>query len=93
LKSVLVGVALPARRNELLAYAVQQRAEPPLLDALSTLSDQTEYESLDDVVEELLQVQPKRVDVQPHEPETKSGKPPGGESYTEKHPTPGAVRR
>lgn len=92
LKTVLVGVALPAQKPELLEYAVQQRAEPQLLAALRTLSDEKKYESLDDVVEDLLQVQPKRVDPQPHEPKAESGKPPGGESYTEKHPEPGAVR-
>ena len=91
LKTVLVGVPLPAKRNELLAYAVQQRAEPPLLDALSTLSDEKEYESLDDVVEELLQVQPHRFDAVPREPKEESGKPPGGDSYTDRDPEPGRV--
>jgi hypothetical protein len=92
LKTVLIGVALPAQKSELLEYAVQQRAEPPLLAALRTLSDEKKYESLDEVVEDLLQVQPKRVEAQPHEPESQSGKVPGGESYTEKHPESGAVR-
>ena len=81
LKTVLVGVTLPAQKPELLEYAVRQRAEPPLLDALHSLSDEKKYESLDQVVEDLLQVQPSGVDGQPHEPETQSGKPPGGESY------------
>ncbi len=52
LKMVLVGVALPAEKARLLEYAVQQRAEPPLLDALRSLPDR-EFESLDDVAEEL----------------------------------------
>jgi Protein of unknown function (DUF2795) len=60
LKTVLVGVPLPAHKPELLEYAVQQRAEPPLLDALSALSDEKEFRSLDEVVEDLLQVQPPR---------------------------------
>jgi hypothetical protein len=93
LKTVLVGVALPAQKPELLEYAVRQRAEPPLLDALSSLSDEKEYDSLDEVVEELLQVQPNRGDPVPHEPKEESGKPPGGDSYTEKDPQPGAVRQ
>jgi hypothetical protein len=57
LKALLVGVALPAEKARLLEYAVQLRAEPPLLDALRSLPDR-EYESLDDVAEELRHVQP-----------------------------------
>jgi hypothetical protein len=56
LKALLVGVALPAEKARLLEYAVQQRAEPPLLDALRSLPDR-QYESLDDVAEELRHVQ------------------------------------
>jgi hypothetical protein len=81
LKTALVGVALPAQRDELLEYAVQQRAEPPLLDGLRSLDPGRKYESLDDVVEELLRVQPVRLDGRnaPHE---EAGLPPGGEDYT-----------
>jgi len=57
LKTLLVGVALPAEKARLLEYAVQQRAEPPLLDVLRSLPDRP-YESLDDVGEALLHVQP-----------------------------------
>jgi hypothetical protein len=92
LKTLLVGVSLPAKKAELLEYAVQQHAEPSLLGSLQTLSDEREYESLDDVVEELLQVQPPHIDVVPQLPHEESGKPPGGESYTELDPEPGAIR-
>jgi hypothetical protein len=92
LKSILVGVALPAKKPELLEYAVRQHAEPPLLDALRTLSDDREYESLDDVVEELLQVQPQDPGEVPHEPKEESGLPPGGDDYTNRDPRPGAVQ-
>jgi len=92
LKALLVGVTLPAKKAELLEYAVRQRAEPSLLGSLQTLSDGREYESLDVVVEELLQIQPAREGEVPHEPKEESGKPPGGESYTELDPEPGAVR-
>jgi hypothetical protein len=57
LKTLLVGVDLPAEKGRLLEYAVQQRAEPPLLAALRSLPDRR-YESLDDVTEALLHVQP-----------------------------------
>jgi hypothetical protein len=92
LKGVLVGVSLPASRPDLLAYAVQQHAEPALLDALRTLPDGTTYDSLDEVVEKLLQVQPPEPSPDGREPHEESGEPPGGESYTEPDPEPGAVR-
>jgi len=92
LKSLLVGVSLPAQKPELLEYAVQQHAEPALLGALGTLSDEKKYESLDDVVEDLLQVQPSPVEPKPPEPHEESGAPPGGDSYTEEDPEPGSVR-
>jgi Protein of unknown function (DUF2795) len=57
LKTLLVGVPLPAEKTRLLEYAVQQRAEPPLIAALRSLPDR-EYESLDDVAEALTNVQP-----------------------------------
>lgn len=92
LKTLLTGVPLPAKQAELLEYAVQQHAEPSLLGALQTLSDRREYSSLDEVVEELLQVQPVREGEVPHRPHEESGKPPGGEAYTELDAEPGAVR-
>ena len=57
LKTVLNGVELPAEKARLLEYAVQQRVEPQHLDALRSLPDR-EFESLDEVTEELLRVQP-----------------------------------
>src|SRR4051794_20786536 len=85
LKSALVGVAQPADKTRLLAYAVKQRVEPHHLDALRSLPDR-EFESLDEVAEELLHVQPRPSDDggKPHE---ESGQPPGGDDYTRAHPT------
>jgi hypothetical protein len=57
LRAALAGVDLPADKARLLEYAVQQRVEPYQLDALRSLSDR-EFESLDDVVDELLHVHP-----------------------------------
>ena len=82
LKTTLTGVRLPAKQPELLEYAVRQHAEPPLLDALRSLSDQKEYASLDEVVEELLGVQPRRDGAPPQSPKAESGAPPGGDDYT-----------
>jgi hypothetical protein len=92
LKTTLTGVALPAEKPQLLEYAVQQRAEPRLLDGLRTLSEEKKYESLDDVVEELLHVQPSRVEGDPHQPKEEAGAPPGGDAYTEKDPETGTIR-
>jgi Protein of unknown function (DUF2795) len=80
LKTVLSGVPLPAEKAQLLEYAVRQRAEPSLLDALRMLPD-VKFESLDEVTEALLHVQPRRFDETP-EPRAESGAPPGGDSYT-----------
>ena len=92
LKTLLVGVALPAQKSELLEYAVQQHAEPALLGALRSLSDETSYDSLDAVVEDLLQVKAGQPPAVPQEPHEEGGQPPGGDSYTDPHPEPGAVR-
>jgi len=80
LKAVLVGVPLPAEKPKLLEYAVQQRAEPALLDALRGIPDRT-YESLDEVSEVLLHVQPVYFEELP-DPREESGAPPGGDDYT-----------
>jgi hypothetical protein len=56
LRTVLVGAPLPAEKARLLEYAVHQHAEPQFLHALRSLPDR-EYESLDEVAEELLSVQ------------------------------------
>jgi hypothetical protein len=86
LKSTLQGVTLPAGKPVLLEYAVQQRAEPSLLSALRSLPER-EYESLDDVVEELLQMQPPQSLGEPEEPHEESGQPPGGSmDYLTPHP-------
>jgi Protein of unknown function (DUF2795) len=85
LKTALVGVPLPAQKSELLEYAVRQRIEPQQLEALRSLPDR-EFESLDEVTEELLHVQPRRVDGHPA-PREESGRPPGGDDYTQAYPS------
>jgi uncharacterized protein DUF2795 len=86
LKTLLSGVDLPAEKPALLAYAVRQRAEPTLVEALNELPDR-EFASLDEVVEALLHVQPAPPPQQRPMPEDESGAPPGGDAYTEP-PTP-----
>jgi hypothetical protein len=53
MKVLLAGVELPAEKSALLEYAVRQRADPQLIDALRSLPPR-EYASVDEVVEELL---------------------------------------
>ena len=87
LKSTLQGVTLPAEKPALLEYAVQQRAEPVFLSALRSLPER-EYESLDEVVEDLLHTQPPAVERDPGEPHEESGPAPGGEEdYVTPHPS------
>jgi hypothetical protein len=62
LKTLLTGVDLPAEKQALLAYAVGQRAEPSLVEALKELPADREFASLDEVTEALLHVQPVRRD-------------------------------
>jgi Protein of unknown function (DUF2795) len=57
LRAALVGVELPADKARLLEYAVQQHVEPQQLAVLRSLSNR-EFESLDDVADELLRVEP-----------------------------------
>jgi hypothetical protein len=79
LKSLLFGIPLPAEKPALLEYAVRQRAEPALIDSLQELPDR-KYESLDEVAEELLRVQPRTVE-KTETPHAESGAPPGGDDY------------
>src|SRR3982751_4713966 len=87
LKSTLQGISLPAEKPVLLEYAVRQRAEPAFVSALRSLPER-EYESLDDVVEQLLLVQPGPNLSETEEPHEESGEPPGGsDDYVAPHPS------
>ena len=85
LKATLQGVTLPGTKPALLEYAVQQHAEPQYLEALQSLPDR-EYESLDEVVEQLLHVQPPALAGVPATPREESGAPPGGGDYVVANP-------
>jgi hypothetical protein len=80
LQVLLEGVPLPATKDQLLEYAVRQRAEPHFLEALRSLPER-EYASLDEVGEELLHVQPLHPPQPPPKPRDESGDPPGGDDY------------
>jgi hypothetical protein len=80
LQSLLEGIDLPAGKQELLAYAERQQARPQQLSALRALPDR-EYDTIDEVGEELVRVQPAHEDEVPHQPREESGAPPGGDAY------------
>jgi hypothetical protein len=85
---VLEGIGLPATRDELVRYASAQ--DPQAARELRTIPDR-EYESIDEVGEELAPAQPvRRAAAEPPRPE--SGKPPGGDDYLNPSPESGAVR-
>jgi hypothetical protein len=83
LQILLEGVPLPAEKAELLEYAVRQRAEPQFIADLRKVPDRT-YESLEEVGEALIRVQPFHVDGATPAPGEESGDPPGGDAYTER---------
>ena len=91
LQSLLEGVPLPAEKPALLEYAVRQHAEPAFIAALRSLPER-QYESLDEVGEELLHVQPSPPSHEPAAPHEESGAAPGGDAYTDPDPDTGQVR-
>ena len=86
---VLEGVALPAKKQELLAYARSQ--DEATAQRLAALPDR-EYRSLDEVGEALAPVQPSRQQPGAVRPREESGAPPGGDAYVDPSADPGAVR-
>jgi hypothetical protein len=91
LQQLLEGVSLPAERDELVEYAAREGPSALQLAALCRLPDRP-YDSIDEVAEELVRVQPAREREVPHEPKEESGAPPGGSAYVEQHPRSGATR-
>jgi hypothetical protein len=78
LQVVLEGVPLPATRQALIDYALQE--DPAAIDELRRLPDR-EYSRLDEVGEVLLE-RPPTLQSGPRLPKPESGAPPGGRAYT-----------
>jgi hypothetical protein len=91
LQVLLEGVPLPASKQELMDYA---RAEGGgrFAALLARLPDR-EFESLDEVGEELVPVQPQWSQPDAHQPREESGLPPGGDAYVDPAAEPGGVRQ
>ena len=84
IQAVLEGVALPATRAELLAYARAQDGD--IVRDLEQLPDE-EFDRLD-AVGDLLTLRPSAPKPPEHGlPRPESGKPPGGDDYLTPHPT------
>jgi hypothetical protein len=91
LQVLLEGVPLPAKRQELVDYASRQAQGEQFLGDLRSLPDR-EYRTLDEVGEELIQVQPSPEAEHLQVPRDESGRPPGGEAYTDPAAEPGGIR-
>jgi hypothetical protein len=90
LQTLLEGVPLPAGRERLIRYAVEQGAGERELQALRELPDR-QYRSLDELGEEVAPVQPRPAEER-KEPRAESGEPPGGDDYTRIPTDTGQVR-
>jgi Protein of unknown function (DUF2795) len=90
LQALLEGVALPASRQELIDYVSRQPGGSAFRADLEGLPDD-EYESLTDVNEALVRVQPAAA-YEPPDPHEESDRPPGGDDYVTAGAVSGAVR-
>jgi uncharacterized protein DUF2795 len=91
LQVLLEGVPLPNERSSLLSYA---RSEGATLEQIAMLRRLPErrFDTIDEVAEELVSVQPAFEREEPHSPREESGAPPGGDTYTQLNPVSGFVR-
>lgn len=91
LQVLLEGVPLPNERSSLVRYARHEGASRGQIAALQRLPERR-YETIDEVGEALMRVQPAYEHEVPHSPREESGAPPGREAYTRPHPESGEVR-
>lgn len=91
LQVLLEGVPLPSDLSTLVQYALHQGATGEQVAMLQRLPDRS-YDTIDEVAEQLVSVQPRYEREEPHSPREESGAPPGGDAYTRARPESGAVR-
>jgi hypothetical protein len=87
LEGLLVGIALPATRDELIAYARAQPGGERAAARLERLPDRL-YRAIQEAGEELEPVQPERTPPRIEQPHPESGLPPGGPAYVGDPATP-----
>jgi len=83
LQVLLEGVSLPAEHSSLVSYALQEGASGEQVALLRRLPER-QYDNIDEVAEELVQVQPSYEHEVPDSPHEESGAPPGGDAYTQR---------
>ena len=91
LQVLLEGVPLPNERSTLVRYALHHGARGDQVAMLRRLPERR-FETIDEVAEALVRVQPSREHEVPRRPHEESGAPPGGDAYTRPHPQSGQVR-
>ncbi len=91
LQVLLEGMPLPSERPTLVRYALHAGASGEQVAMLQRLPERR-FETIDEVAEALVRVQPSRAHEVPHRPREESGAPPGGDAYTQTRPESGAVR-
>src|SRR4051812_25338477 len=79
-EALLVGVRLPASKDELVRYARAQPAGDRAAARLQSIPDRR-YTAIQDAGEELEPVQPERRTQRIEPPKPESGRPPGGPAY------------
>lgn len=87
IEELLVGVPLPATKQELLDYARSQPGGSRAAERLQQIPDR-EYTAIQDAGEALEPVQPERSTPAIEPPKPESGLPPGGQAYTGGSETP-----
>ena len=87
IEALLVGVPLPATRQELVDYARAQPSGSRAAERLLQIPDR-EYTAIQDAGEELEPVQPERSTPAIEPPKPERGLPPGGVAYTGGSETP-----
>jgi hypothetical protein len=80
IEGLLVGVALPATKDELIRYARAQPGGATVAARLEQIPD-LQYDAIQDVGEALEPVQPEPMPPRTEPPHAESGEPPGGPAY------------
>jgi hypothetical protein len=87
IEELLVGVPLPATKQELVDYARSQPGGSRAAERLQRIADR-EYAAIQEAGEELEPVQPDRSAPRIEAPTPESGLPPGGKAYAGGSETP-----
>ena len=89
-EALLVGIDLPATKDQLVAYARAQPGGERAAQRLERIPDR-QYRAIQEAGEELEPVQPERSEPKIVPPRPESGEPPGGPGYVGERTTPANV--